>query len=77
MVEWRWVGWIDEWLEERKKMEDGYTDKCTERWIDEWLDRWSSGWIERERNTVSRLNYLKPECPTPAAEMTGSAQRDI
>ena len=33
--------------------------------------------MDRERNTVSRLNYLKPERPTRAAEMTGSAQRDI
>lgn len=48
MVEWRWVGWIDGCLEERRKMEDGSTDRCTDRWIDEWLDRWSSGWIERE-----------------------------
>ena len=48
MVEWRWVGWIDGCLKERRKMGDGSTDRCTDRWIDEWLDRWSSGWIERE-----------------------------
>lgn len=35
------------------------------------------GWIERQRDTVSQLNYLNPECPAPAAEVTGSAQRDI
>ena len=56
-------------------------DRQTSGWTDGYMNGWTDGvvdgWIERQRDTVSQLNCLNPECPAPAAQVTGSTQRDI